>query len=370
MRMRLFFSALAAAGLFIACGAADKRSSFNAGDPDGSVGEGGPAFTPSEDGGANNCATAQAAAIKPPIDIIVIVDQSESMDEEIVSIKASINNLSTILATTGIDYRVVMIATKDGANSSPYNVCVPPPLGGPNCDSNPPTFRLVNQFVYSNDGLKLALTTLDATAGDKVWADFLRPNALKIFIPVTDDDSKGSSGISAANFDAQLLGKAGGQFGTDMARNYRFYPIIGASAYPSEVKCGSDAVNNGAEYIALTKMTGGKWFPVCNASFAPVFTEIGSTLAEQSACELAIPTPANGGELDPDKVNVKFTSSDGTKTNVVLQDKSAGCEEGANGWQYNTDGTKVLLCGDACEQARNDPGSKVDVEFGCATQVK
>jgi hypothetical protein len=367
MRTRLFFSALAAAGLFIACGAADKRSSFNTTDPDGSVGEGGPSFTPSQDAGANNCATATAAAVKPPLDIIVIVDQSESMDEEIVSVKASINNLSTILNATGIDYHVVMIATKDGANSPPYNVCVPPPLGGPNCDSNGSTFRLVNEFIYSNDGLKLTLATLDATAGDKVWADFLRPNALKVFIPVTDDDS---TQMSAVNFDAQLLGKAGGAFGTDTARNYRFYPIIGASTFPSETKCGSGAVNNGPVYIALTKMTGGKWFPVCTADFAPVFNEIGSTLAAQSACELSIPTPANGGELDPDKVNVKFTSADGKKVEVVLQDKSAGCEDGANGWQYSADGKKVLLCGAACEEARNDPGSKVDVEFGCATQVK
>lgn len=365
MRTCFFFSALAAAGLLIACGAADKRSSFEPTDADGSAGEGGPAFESSKDAGPTKCATAQAAAIKPPIDIILIIDQSESMDEEIKSIHSSINNLSAMLNTTGIDYHVVMIATKNGANSSPYNVCVPPPLGGANCDSNGTTFRLVNQFIYSTDGLKYVLSTLDLTAGDKVWADFLRPDALKIFIPVTDDRSD----VSAVNFDAQLLGKANGAFGTDKARNYKFYPIIGANAYPAETKC-STAVENGSVYIELTKMTGGKWFSVCTASFADVFTEIGSTLAAQSACELAIPTPANGGEIDPNKVNVKFTSSDGKTVETILQDNKAGCDEGANGWQYNDDGTKVLLCGDVCETARNDPGSKVDVEFGCATQVK
>jgi hypothetical protein len=286
------------------------------------------------------------------------------MDEESASIKSSINNLSTILIKTGIDYHVVMIAQPNGHGD--YNVCVPPPLGGPNCGSNGTTFRLVNEYIYSTDGLELTLKTLDATSGDTQWADFLRPNALKIFIPVTDDNS---DGLSAVKFDAQLLGKANGAFGTDAARNYKFYPIMGASTFPSEVKCTS-AVNNGSVYLELAKMTGGKWFPVCTASFAPVFDEIGSTLAFQSACEMAIPTPANGGELDPNKVNVKFTSSDGSTTNVILQDNSAGCQDGADGWQYSEDNSKVLLCGPTCETARNDPGSRVDVEFGCATQVK
>ena len=368
MRAPFFFSALVAGGLFIACGSADPRSGFEPGEPDGggALGEGGPAFEPSKEAGPDNCATAKAAAIKPPIDIIMIVDQSESMDVEITAIKASINNLSTILSTTGIDYHVVLIASKTPSSGSQYQVCVPPPLGGPNCDSNGTTFRLVNQYVYSTDGLELALSTLDQTAGDKVWADFLRPKALKIFIPATDDRSD----ITATNFDAQLLGKANGAFGTDMARNYRFYPIIGANAFPAETKCTS-AVEKGTVYVELAKMTGGKWFSVCDsAAFANVFTEIGTTLAAQSACELEIPTPENGGQIDPAKVNVTFTSSDGKTTSVILQDTTAGCEDGANGWQYNDDGTKVLLCGDACENARKDPGSKVDVEFGCSTQVK
>lgn len=367
MRTGLFLSALAAAGLFIACSAAEKRATFEpTDDPDGSIGEGGgPAFEPSKDAGPTNCAVAQAAAIKPPIDIIVIIDQSESMDQEIASIRTSINNLSSILATSGIDYRVVMIASKNPDSGADYKICVPPPLGGPGCDSNGTVYRVVNEYVYSTDGLELALSTLDATGGDKVWADFLRPNALKIFIPATDDRSD----ISAVNFDAQLLGKANGAFGTDQARNYKFYPIIGANAYPSETKCSS-AVEKGTVYVELAKMTGGKWFSVCNPSFADVFKEIGSTLAAASACELTIPTPENGGELDPNKINVKFTSSDGKTVETVPQDNSAGCADGANGWQYNDDNTKVLLCGDACDVAQKDVGSKVDVEFGCATQVK
>jgi len=370
MRTTLLLSALASAALIIACSSADKRSGFETTpdgvDPDAAP----PSLGPAVDAGPTKCATAQAAAIKPPIDIIVIVDQSGSMSEELVSIKSNINTLSTLLDKTGVDYHVVMIG---GVGTSTYDICVPPPLGGPNCASNGTKYRAVNQHIESNDALNLILSTLDAAPGtDKAWRDFLRPEALKVFIPVTDDNAETPSyqPLNPAQYDADLLAKGGGLFGTDALRKYAFYPIVGAAAYPSEATCGTSVVNNGSVYLQLAKMTKGKWFPICTNSFAPVFTEIGTTLSAQVACELTIPTPENGGEIDPDKVNVKFTSSDGKTTTDILQDKSADCTDGANGWQYSADGTKIMLCGADCEAARNDPGSKINVEFGCQTKVK
>ena len=374
MRSTLFLSALlSSAALIVACSATEKRSGFERVNDDADGGEGGPLLGPAIDAGPTKCATAVAAGIKPPIDIIVIVDQSGSMSTELAAVKASINNLSTMLDKTGIDYHVVMIGT---VGTGTYDICVPPPLGGPACASNGKTFRTVNTNVQSWDALTIILKTLDEPVGStKAWRDFLRPDALKIFIPVTDDNATTTGNYSdplmnPAQYDADLLAKGGGLFGTDAKRNYVFYPIAGAAAFPSEAECGTDVENNGSVYLELAKMTNGKWFPICTGSFAPVFTEIGTVLSAQVACELAIPTPENGGELDPEKVNVKFTSSDGKTTHDILQDKSADCQDGANGWQYSADGTKILLCGDDCEAARNDPGSKVNVEFGCQTKVK
>lgn len=372
MRTKLLLAALGSAAFVIAaCSSADKRSGFEPPPSDSLADATPPSLGPVVDAGPTKCATATAAGVKPPIDIIVIVDQSGSMNEELASIKANINTLSTLLDKTGVDYHLVMIGE---VGNSTYQICVPPPLGGPNCASNGKTYRAVNEHIESNDALDLILSTLDAAPGTpKAWRDFLRPEALKVFIPVTDDDARKSvppyGVLNPAQWDADLLAKGGTLFGTDAQRLYRFYPIIGAAAFPGENTCGSSVVNNGSVYIQLTKMTGGKWFPICSNSFAPTFTEIGTTLSAQVACELSVPTPANGGEIDPDKVNVKFTSSDGKTTTDVLQDKSADCAS-VDGWQYSADGTKILLCGTDCEAARNDPGSKVNVEFGCQTKVK
>lgn len=322
-------------------------------------------------GGDAACAKSEAAAIKPPVDIIISIDQSGSMSDDIANVKANVNKLSDFLKKTGLDYRVVMVAQP---GTGTYSVCVPPPLGAAACGAeNKPIFKQINQNVQSWDSLKLVLATYDKAPGP--WSDVLRTGAVKAFIPITDDNSNPCTtstgcGISAVDFDKGLLAKPGGQFGTATKRNYVVYPIMGAPAYPAESpKCGTNAVNTGPEYIALAKLTKGKWFPICLKDFGPVFEEIAKTLASKVACELTVPPPPTGEKLDPDKVNVVWTPTGG-KSEDVLQDKSKPCDAGANGWQYSPDGTKILLCGAACTKAQADLGSKLTVEFGCSTKVK
>lgn len=322
----------------------------------GSAGEGGA-------GGQVACAKTQAAAKKVPIDVIIGVDQSGSMSDDIANVKANVNKLSGFLDKTKLDYRVVMMA-KVGTGT--YDVCVPAPLGGASCASKPPTFRTSNQLVASTNVLSLFLSTYDATTGDKQWADFLRKEALKVFIPITDDNSA----LKGADFDKQLLAKPGGQFGTAAKRNYVVYPIMGAPAFPMESpKCGTNAVNTGTEHIATAKLTGGKWFPICLKDFGPVFEEIAKTAASKVACELGVPMPPAGSTLDPAKVNVVYTPGAGGMTETILQDASKPCDMGANGWQYNADKTKILLCGATCTKVQADTAAAVDVEFGCETKV-
>jgi len=81
-----------------------------------------------------------------------------------------------------------------------------------------------------------------------------------------------------------------------------------------------------------------------------------------------VPAPPTGETFDPAKVNVVCKDSGGGST-TIAQDASIDCLAGANGWQYATDGTKLLLCGDACARAKADPGAVISVQFGCKTVV-
>ena len=314
-------------------------------------------------GGQAACAKTEAAATKVPIDVIVGVDQSGSMSDDIANVKANVNKLAAFLDKTKLDYRVVMMAK---VGTATYDVCVPPPLGGASCASKPPIFRTSNQIVASTNVLSLFLSTFDVTTGDKRWNDVLRKEALKVFIPISDDNSA----LKGAEFDKQLLAKPGGQFGTAAKRNYVVYPVMGAPAFPMESpKCGSNAVNTGSEHIAVAKLTGGKWFPICLKDFGPVFEEIAKTAASKVACELGVPMPPAGSTLDPMKVNVVYTPGAGGAAETILQDPSKPCDMGANGWQFSADKTKILLCGATCTKVQADAAAEVKVEFGCETKV-
>lgn len=350
--MRAFALSFAALAL-VACSSSSSRSSFQEEEAAPTFGTGDSFGNSPVTPTTTSCATASAEAERPPVDVIVSVDQSASMSEEIANIKANINRLSSFLENTGLDYRVVLIGT---VGNGTFDLCVPPPLGGPSCGPNGTKFLPVNRNVQSTDTLDIILSTFDAG-----WKGFLRPDSLKIFVPITDDNSY----TQATSFDASLLAKPGGYFGTAAARRYVFYPITGAAAFPSESMCGSSPVNNGSQYLSLAKLTKGKWFPICSSDFAPLFEGIGQSVAATVACELKLP---ERDDLDLDRVNVKVTTPDG-KTTDVLQD-SGSCESGANGWQYNADKTKIVLCGSACAAVSAKSGTKVEVELGCETRVR
>jgi hypothetical protein len=133
-------------------------------------------------------------------------------------------------------------------------------------------------------------------------------------------------------------------------------------------KC-STAVNTGEILVELATMTKGKPFSVCETNYEPVFKAIGKAIATGVACEINIPPPPDGETFDPTRVNVTFTDSSGT-TVTIPQDPTRDCYGDADGWQYSPDGTKIILCGPACANAKSDPSARVDVEFGCETHVK
>lgn len=85
-------------------------------------------------------------------------------------------------------------------------------------------------------------------------------------------------------------------------------------------------------------------------------------------CTYTIPPPPQGQELDPTKVNVNYTSSSGAVTKVKQDPAGVACSAGS-GWQYSADGKQINLCGTACTAAKADPGAKLNVLFGCSTEV-
>lgn len=313
------------------------------------------------DGAVNADSACAAEVVSPqklPVDIIWVVDTSGSMTAEIAQIKANINaQFADILAASGLDYQVLMIAAK---GTAALQVCVAPPLGGPNCNANAPLYRPIPQTVGSTNSLSLILATYDSVNPSLNWQSSLRYDAAKVFIEVTDDNSS----LSANSFDTQLLAKMpAGMFGTAADRNYVFYSIIGVTAGNPAVKCPS-AVNTGAQYQTLSNLTGGAMFPVCDADYSPIFNQIAAGIVGGLACEFTMPT-SNGSAIDPENVAMTFTPTGGMPVDVPRVTDAASCN--GPGWHYddNVTPTKLLLCPDSCATVKADDGGKIDILVGC-----
>ncbi len=103
-----------------------------------------------------------------------------------------------------------------------------------------------------------------------------------------------------------------------------------------------------------------------NLDFA---TELNKALNKISGtaltCEFDVPSSV-GKDVDYDKVNVTFTPGMGMDVDF-LQDNQA-CSK-ADGWQYNANKTKIILCGPACDKVKADPQGKITIKLGCATMI-
>ena len=85
---------------------------------------------------------AKAVLVKQPVDIIVLLDNSGSMEDEAAAVEANINiNFASVLENSGVDYRVILISRqrrgpREESGESSTSICVQTPLSGlSSCDS-------------------------------------------------------------------------------------------------------------------------------------------------------------------------------------------------------------------------------------------
>jgi hypothetical protein len=301
------------------------------------------------------CAGTEITAdfVQLPVDIIWVVDQSGSMDQETQYVQAKINDFVTLINSTNIDYRVTMMAVTSGSNA----ICVPGPLGGASCGNNT-RFRLANQRIGSTDGPS------QVTSKYSLYSDFLRPNATKHFVFITDDNSS----MSATNFTnaVNALQPAG------MFTGFKVHAIYAYGQVPTTGCTGpfGTGAKIGTVYTTLVANTGGARGVICEDDWNTVFTDITTAIVSgsQVACELAIPAPPQGETLDLTKVNVKYQSG-GTSTTLMQVPTASDCTTG--GWYYddNTNPTKITLCPATCSAVQQDANANLKIELGCATVI-
>ena len=321
-----------------------------------------------------SCASvsSEAKAQLQPADIVIAVDTSGSMNDEIAQVQTNLNKFAQIITASGIDVHVVLIADA--------SMCIPAPLGTGSCngaDEKLPSYRHVVQTVNSSDALQIILSSYPN------WKDSLRPNATKTFAVVSDDDSS----MSAAAFSSGLLA-LDPQF-----QGFKFDAIVSfespeACTFTCFFNCAACtnkccnkaqlctpiSADEGKVYKQLVQQTGGVIGDLCIQNFDPVFQDMAKAVVTEAkiSCEYEIPIPPDGQTIDSKLINVKHTSSSGTQNTIYnVPNGEMGCGM-TGGWYFDNPATptKIVVCNNTCNALQSDMGGKVEVLFGCATEVK
>jgi hypothetical protein len=316
--------------------------------------------------------TAVAESAKPlrgPADIVIAIDNTPSMENEIAEVRANMNRLSAMVAAKGLDLNIVLVSclTEDCLRQSGwFTICVDPPVGSGACpadDSNPPNYLHVNQRIESLKALQRVVGTYAQ------WSSMIRDHSAKHVLVVSDDSDE----WTAAQFTDALVA-ADARF-----QGYRFHGIFSYTSKEAACAAAGDPCctyaapsGEGIPYRDLVTQTGGVSGNLCEQEFDPVFDALAGAVIASAAlsCEWQIPAPPAGETLDPTKVNVEFIDASNVSHLIGAVPGAEQCALVAQGWYYDdpTAPTKVVVCPQTCTWIQGETGAEMKVHFGCLTE--
>lgn len=342
----------------------------------------------------------EARVERQPVDIIWVVDNSISMAPAIDEVIRGLNDFAGVVGSRGLDYRVVMLSLRNVRRSVTvpegprYAVCIPMPLAGDDRCGNGARFLHSSVDVRSTQPLEQLLGTLGQTMGytrsdprgGEPWREFLRADASKTIVVVTDDQSRLSADLfdtfrGGTNPNSRTFDLPPGLLDPSWAGLFTGYTFSGIYGWGSETnpatRCtypdGSSPPTSGTVYTTLVARTGGVRARLCDgaAAWEPFFERVATAVERSSriACDLELPPPPGGSVLDPRLVNVVVT---GASRSVIGKVAGAAACRATGGWYYDDDArpTRVNLCPASCDRANEEVragSARIEVQFGCIT---
>ena len=345
--------ALALAAAVPAC----HRAQGGIDDDMGTGGDGGLNFT---DDGGMACATQSAKAELAPLDILLILDTSSSMDYggKWTSVKLALRSFINNPAAAGLGLGVQYYPLRAQCNRADYEAPAVPiqvlPIGAMDISAS-----LAIQQMSGGTPMVPALEGVFAYL--KKWSS-ANPTHKVVLVLASDGAPDDSCIAPSPDGRTNSLANA---------------TLTAQEAYQSDAKISTFVIGVGSETMVLQQIAtagGGKALFVDTSSdiqgaFLAALTEIrGNALS----CQFPIP---NAGEmtLDYDRVNVVYTPADNAPQQPLVYvgtaDKCANAP--GNGWYYDNPAAplKVVLCHDACTNATSSSTGRIDVIFGCKTNI-
>ena len=320
---------------------------------------GGASGTSGDNGDGAACQAATTKAEKLPLTMLIAFDQSASMgntngytnkatrwDPVTTAMKAFWLDAST----AGISANLRLFPHDNTKATS----CQAPAYVTPDVDLTPlpsPVFatKLVADPNFTFTPTRAVLESTAAQAESLLAAD---PNGKVVVVLVTDGTPEQCDNNNAGN----SIGDASSRIANKPFKTY----VIGIGGQAGlEANINALATAGGTTPFFLQTGNAAE----TQQAFTNAMNEIRSKLA---SCEVPIPAPPANQSFDREKVNVTITSGTGVSTDLGYDPTCAGA-----GWKYDDPAapTLITLCPATCEPVTSDPGSSVNVAFGCTTRA-
>lgn len=330
----------------------------------------------------------EAALIQRPVDVILTIDNSSSMGEEIEAVISNISeSFADILSEADVDYRVILLSyhgdpREDPPGDADRPICIREPLSDTDCDpvpaepANTDRFKHYHVAIDSADSLARIIDTYDVPdpfgLAPHGWSEWLREDAQRVFLEVTDDRSY----VTSEEFEEDLFGLHPTYFGNPEDRDYLFHSIIGIEEKdtPTEPYLPDEPIVNhvcstadepGLVYEQLSILTGGLRYPVCQTdSYDVVFRAIAVGVIEnvEIQCSFQAPDPPDGETLVLEAIVVLYRPGDGSE--AVTLNRFPDADECVGGGFY-VHGETITLCDETCEMVRADDLARLEVHIAC-----
>jgi len=356
--------------------------------------------------GGCECASTSVQATKVPLDIYVLFDQSGSMNENVTggtkwaviqgALTSFVQNPASTGISIGIGYFPFVVPGAPALCMADADCKVAAGDFGP-CVGGLPVFGC-NFFglpacncqkadacqsgTYTSDvgiallpGVSGAIVTSLGNHGPgggtptypalqgaykyvNAWAT-AHPNEKTILVLATDGDPTGCDGTTNnVNTIATTL------VAPELAGNpsiLTFVIGVGSSLTSLNQIAASGGTNQAFIVDTAGSDPGGQFLADMQA------IEVSSLLG----CQYGIPPTPSGVTFDPAKVNVQYTPSGGTPTELGNVPNPAACNATTGCWYYDNPSSpsQIILCDSSCQILSNaGSGAKVDVLLGCATR--
>ena len=287
-----------------------------------------------------------------PVDILFAIDTSGSMAQETQAAAANMNAFSQLIADSGADAHVVLVAEP--------SMCIAPPLGSGQCagkDDNPDRFVHLDVTVDSHDALEQILATAPQ------WKQQLRPNGTTHVVVVSDDDSS----MKLVEFHTKFLALGPG------FSDYTFHAIVSpvdpdTSECDQDPACCSITADKGLVYLQLVAKTGGVFGNLCDQDFTPVFAALAKQIVESApiSCTWAMPD-ASQGSYDYESASVRYALDGADFLPMAQVAHPAMCPQGQPAWFYDDPDapTQITACPWTCSYLAGSTKTRVDIQLPC-----